>query len=70
MKTEFDKLKKSDLIKIISKLKKKELIDIINNKKGGELNNNTERIPIKYNSKKLNKEIKIGMANDPLYNEI
>jgi hypothetical protein len=69
MNTELHKLKKKELLNILSKLKKNEIIEIINNKIGGNLNNSeVERTPIKFSKNKLNKNVKNAMANDRLYN--
>jgi hypothetical protein len=65
-----DKLKKKELIEIISNFKKEELVKIINNKVGGENNNNVVRTPIKFNKNKLNKIVNNAMANDKLYNHV
>jgi len=69
MNTELHKLKKKELLNILSKLKKNEIIEIINNKIGGNLNSNeVERTPIQFNKNKLNKNVNNAMANDRLYN--
>jgi hypothetical protein len=69
MNTDLYKLKKKELLNILSKFKKNEIIEIINNKIGGNLNSNeVERTPIQFNKNKLKKNINNAMANDRLYN--
>jgi hypothetical protein len=85
MNTELQKLKKNDLLKIISKMKKIDLIKVINNKIGGNdqniINetNNAIRKPLSINNsinpndlKKLNSTsyTNNSMANDSQYNTI
>jgi hypothetical protein len=80
MDKQLNKMKKDDLLKIISNMKKKDLVNIIlsnnnsipKNKIGGnnnQLNNakNVIREYIKYDISKLNKKNTNVMANDNLY---
>lgn len=74
---DLNKMKKLELLKIISKMKKKELIKIILNKNGGQnepilsKTKNAVRKEIIFNQKKINnKEENNVMANDPKYNNI
>ena len=69
MNNNLHKLKKTDLLNIISKMKKKELIQIIETKVGGS---DAIRSAIIYNKNKLkqNQNQTIAMANDTLYNNV
>lgn len=84
MNKELQKLKKNDLLKIISKMKKTDLVKVINNKIGGgdqniiNETNNAIRKPLSINSSinpnslnKLNYSYTSNsMANDTQYNTI
>ena len=75
MDTELKKMKKNDLLKIISKMKKNDLINIIVNKIGGENNlhntKNAIRQYIVFDEKKLKNSNKNNvMANDNIYENV
>ncbi len=68
MNTQLNKLKKTELLNIISKMSKKDLINIINIKYGG--NDGTSKINIEYNPSINNKKNINPMSNNDTYERI